>query len=422
MWITVRDGQGVHVGRTGTSPQLLRRTNTVAVLDVMRESGVVTVTELIEATGLVRTTVIAVCDELLRTGWIEELEGASHAQVGRPARRFRFRDRAGFVIGVDVGEVKTTAVVADLRGRVLGRTTRAFADPAPARRLATVDDAVDGALADASVLPESVLAAAVGVAAPVDRGGRISHGQPFWAAFDLGLESRLQGRHGWPVLLANDANLAAMAERWRGVACGVDDLVVMLAGERIGTGVMEAGRLLHGRSGAAGELGSLTLVEGVGSPDGIAALCRAWGDEAVRHGAPETVLRELAGPSGTVGAEAVFRAAAGGDEVAQRILDRLAERLARVIGLLGTLFDPELVVVAGAVAESAGVLLGRIEEQLPRFAATPPRVAVSVLGEEVVSVGAVRLALDHVERHALDLELLAARREPDPDGAGSPRG
>ncbi|WP_231738223.1 ROK family protein [Kocuria rosea] len=410
------------MGRTGTSPQLLRRTNTVAVLDVMRESGVVTVTELIEATGLVRTTVIAVCDELLRTGWIEELEGASHAQVGRPARRFRFRDRAGFVIGVDVGEVKTTAVVADLRGRVLGRTTRAFADPAPARRLATVDDAVDGALADASVLPESVLAAAVGVAAPVDRGGRISHGQPFWAAFDLGLESRLQGRHGWPVLLANDANLAAMAERWRGVACGVDDLVVMLAGERIGTGVMEAGRLLHGRSGAAGELGSLTLVEGVGSPDGIAALCRAWGDEAVRHGAPETVLRELAGPSGTVGAEAVFRAAAVGDEVAQRILDRLAERLARVIGLLGTLFDPELVVVAGAVAESAGVLLGRIEEQLPRFAATPPRVAVSVLGEEVVSVGAVRLALDHVERHALDLELLAARREPDPDGAGSPRG
>ena len=118
-----------------------------------------------------------------------------------------------------------------------------------------------------------------------------------------------------------------------------------------------------------------------------------------------TVLRELAGPSGAVEAEAVFRAAAGGDEVAQQILDRLAERLARVIGLLGTLFDPELVVIAGAVAESAGALLGRIEDLLPRFTATPPRVAVSVLGESVVSVGAVRLALDHVERHALDLEL-----------------
>ena len=110
MWITVHGSQGVQVGRTGTSPQLLRRTNTVAVLEVMREAGVVTVTELIAATGLVRTTVIAVCDDLLRMGWIEELEGASDAQVGRPARLFRFRDRAGFVVGVDrVGQAAALA-------------------------------------------------------------------------------------------------------------------------------------------------------------------------------------------------------------------------------------------------------------------------------------------------------------------------
>lgn len=376
-----------------------------AVLEVMRGAGTVTVTELMEATGLVRTTVIAVCDDLLGMGWIEEAEGAAGAQVGRPARRFRFHDRAGFVVGVDVGEAKTTAVVADLRGRVLGRVTRAFTDPAPERRVVTVDDAVDGALADAAVAPGAVLAAAVGTAAPVDRRGRISHGQPFWAAFDLGLETRLGERYGWPALLANDANLAAMAERWCGAATGVDDLVVMLAGERIGTGVVEAGRLLHGRSGAAGELGGLTLVQGVGSPDGIAALCRAWGAEALLPGAPATALRELAGPSGAVEARDVFRAAAAGDDVAQRILDRLAERLARIIGLLGTLLDPELVVIAGAVAESSAVLLEDIAQQLPRFTATPPRVAVSVLGEAVVPVGAVRLALDHVERHALDLEL-----------------
>ncbi|MGQ1796444.1 ROK family protein [Kocuria oceani] len=396
------------MSRTGTSPQLLRRTNLAAVLQVLRDAGVVTVTELMAATGLVRTTVIAVCDDLLDRGWIQEVEGSSGAQVGRPARRFRFDDRAGFVVGVDVGEARTTAVVADLRGRVLGRATRVFADPAPARRLGTVDAAVDGALADAAVAPDAVLAAAVGIAAPVDRRGSISHGQPFWAAFDLGFERRLQERRGWPTLLANDANLAAMAERWCGAAAGVDDLVVMLAGERIGTGVMEAGRLLHGRSGAAGELGGLALVQGVGSPDGIAALCRAWGAEALLPGAPATALRDLAGPAGTVEARDVFRAAAAGDDVARRILDRLAERLARVIGLLGTLLDPELVVIAGAVAESSAVLLEGIDQQLPRFTATPPRVAVSVLGDAVVSVGAVRLALDHVERHALDLELGAA--------------
>ncbi|MFC6256629.1 sugar kinase, partial [Kocuria oceani] len=106
------------MSRAGTSPQLLRRTNLGAVLQVLRDAGVVTVTELMAATGLVRTTVIAVCDDLLDRGWIQEVEGSSGAQVGRPARRFRFDDRAGFVVGVDVGEARTTAVVADLRGRV----------------------------------------------------------------------------------------------------------------------------------------------------------------------------------------------------------------------------------------------------------------------------------------------------------------
>ena len=398
---------------TGTSPQLLRRTNMGAVLDVMRGTGVVTVTELMAVIGLTRTTVIAVCDDLLRMGWIEEVEGASGPQVGRPARRFLFNDRAGFVVGVDVGAAKTTAVVADMTGRVLGRATQAFTDAAPARRLETVDRATDLALAAASVADDSVLAAAVGIAAPVDRHGRISHAQEFWEVLDIGVESRMAESRGWPVQLANDANLAALAERWRGVGAGVDDLVVMLAGERIGLGVLEDGRLLRGSRGGAGEVGNLDLVRGVGSPDGIAQLCRAWGTDAVRPGAPATVLRDLAVSPEDVSAEMVFRAADAGDEVARQILSRVAERMARVVGLLGTFFDPELVVVAGAVAASAAALLDEIEEHLSEFTATPPGVAVSVLGEAVVSIGAVRLALDHVERHALDLELHTAAGTAD---------
>ena len=100
--------------------------------------------------------------------------------------------------------------------------------------------------------------------------------QHFWSLFDVGLRTALQELHGWTVLLENDANLAALGERWRGSGAGVDDLVVLLAGERLGAGVLESGRLLHGRGGAAGEMGYLDLVEGVGSSDGIASLARQW--------------------------------------------------------------------------------------------------------------------------------------------------
>jgi predicted NBD/HSP70 family sugar kinase len=79
--------------------------------------------------------------------------------------------------------------------------------------------------------------------------------------------------------------------------------------------------------------------------------------------------------------------------------------MARVIGSVATMINPELVVIGGAVANSAGVLLEPIAARLPEFTATPPRVAVSPLGDSIVTVGAVRRALDYVETNTLDLEL-----------------
>jgi predicted NBD/HSP70 family sugar kinase len=77
--------------------------------------------------------------------------------------------------------------------------------------------------------------------------------------------------------------------------------------------------------------------------------------------------------------------------------------MARVISLLATLLNPELVVIGGAVSASAAMLLPTIATELPRLTGTPPRVAVSPLGDAIVATGAVRLALDYVEHNALGL-------------------
>jgi predicted NBD/HSP70 family sugar kinase len=205
------------------------------------------------------------------------------------------------------------------------------------------------------------------------------------------------------VLLENDANLAALGDRWLGAAAGADDVVVILASERLGSGVIEGGRLVHGSRGSAGELAYLDLVEGVGDTFGIAYLARKWAAEALA-GTAATTLRSF-GPH-EVEAEHVFAAAGEGDAVSLEILDRMADRMARVIGTVATMLNPELVVIGGAVANSAGVLLAPISERLRDFTATPPRVAVSPLGDAVVTVGAVRGALDFVEANSLDLDLV----------------
>ncbi|TCC38395.1 ROK family transcriptional regulator [Kribbella speibonae] len=386
------------------TPTMLRRVNAGKVLGVLTRARVMTGTGLIEATGLTRATVHAVCNDLISMGWVVELD-PGRTSVGRPSRRFEFNSHAGYVLGIDIGAAKTTVLVSDLRGETVAKAGRSAADvTTPSERTEIVHETVVEALASAGVTDAQVLAAGAGVAAPVDRDGNILVDDEFWRRFDTGLAQRLTELHGWPVLLENDANLATLGEHWRGEARNVDDLVVLLAGERFGSGLMDSGRLLHGSRGGAGEMVFLKLVEGVGDTHGIARIARENGTAAVADAAVETSLRGLA-TDGVVTAEQVFRAAADGDKVALSILQDIAGRTARVVATLGALFNPELVVLGGAVAEAAAALLPDLEANLAHYTSTPPRVAVSSLGDAIVSVGAVRHALNHVEEHALDLEL-----------------
>ncbi|MDT0167948.1 ROK family transcriptional regulator [Pseudarthrobacter sp. BRE9] len=391
------------------TPQLLRRVSAGAVLEFLRASAAVTVTDVMAATGLTRATTIAVCEDLVRRGWVLEREnqrefGGYHK--GRPARRFEINDRAGVVLGMDIGYSKVTVVVSDLRGRTLGRSSQPFqaGEVDSGERIAFIDGVAESALRSAGAGSGQVLAVCAGVAAPVDRHGDVVATQKFWGLFDLGLQPALKETRGWTVLLENDANLAALGDRWRGAAAGIDDVVVILASERLGSGIVEGGRLVHGTRGSAGELAYLDLVEGVGDTYGIAHLARTWAAEALATPVP-TALRSL--QDGRVEAEQVFAAAKEGDAVALGILDRLADRMARVVGTISTLLNPELVVIGGGVADSADVLLAPISERLTGFTATPARVAVSPLGDSIVTVGAVRCALDYVEKNSLDLELAA---------------
>ncbi|MFF4038358.1 ROK family protein [Streptomyces sp. NPDC001816] len=175
------------------------------------------------------------------------------------------------------------------------------------------------------------------------------------------------------------ADLAALGERWRGAAQGVDDLAVLLAGDRIGAGVFESGRLLHGSRGGFGELGYVGPARGGQGLSGLAALARAWGGEAVRSAAPTSLSEMCHNSPDDLTAEMVFAAAADGDHVALKILDRLTTSMARVIASLSILLNPALVVIGGAVAESADAITPDLTARLSTYTSTPPLVAVSRL-------------------------------------------
>lgn len=385
----------------------------------MWDSEPVTGSDLMASTGLTRATVHDVCDDLIQHGWIREVENQrEHGdyRLGRPARRYSFQPMAGVVIGVDCGVNRAVAVVCDLRGHTLARHERAFSGPEhpPEERLDVLSRILLEALDAAGLAPSQVLTVAVGVSAPVDLDGRTEgRHNPYWERMNPDIAEHLAGRHGWTVLVDNDANLAALAEGWVGAGRGLRNFVTLLADEAIGAGIVEDGTLLRGVRGGAGEMGFLVMVEGVGSPDGLATLSRQWARDALRDRTahPESSLRRLAPED--IEAEAVFEAAAAGDPLAADIVERLGERCARIVSTLAVLLDTERIVLAGTLSSSYSRILQVIERDLPRYVHPPmPAVAVSELGGDVISTGAVRRALDHVREHALEFDLPAARPLP----------
>lgn len=377
----------------GSVTRRLRDDNARAVLLHVWDlppGAAVTGSDLIAVTGLSRATVHDVCDELIDRGWLRELENERSTGTytkGRPARRYGFDARAGAVVGIDAGEHRISVRVTDLRGDPLAAVERVVDQAAGrtpvAHRIAALDEVLREACAAAG--SPRVLAVSVGVPAPVGVDGRtVGTDNPFWAFTNPDLAGVLGDRFAWPVLVENDANLAALAEGWCGAGAGLAHQVTVLAGERIGAGVVDDGRLLRGVRGGVGEMRYLDIVEGVGSSAGLGK-----------------VLRDL---GGTEEAADVLAAARAGGLVATAQVEIAGLRLTRIVVTLVSLFDPERVILAGGAASPA--LVEVVNRELPSFLDLPrPLVVASTLGRDVVVLGALRRALDHVRGEALSLHL-----------------
>jgi predicted NBD/HSP70 family sugar kinase len=359
------------------TPSLLRRLNAGRLLDALRAAdGPLRVTELMARTGLSRPTVDAVADELLRLGWVTEAAPEPSGR-GRPARSLAFAAGAGHVAGVDIGEVKVRAAVADLRGDIVAERVAEFGG---AERLPVIRRVARAALKDAGVAREDVLGACVGCTGAMDRAtGRVIFSSVFAAGFDL--VRALRGTLGPAIVVENDCNLAVLAERWQGAAVGLDDVVCVLGGERIGAGILVGGALLRGHAGAAGEL----------------AFLGAYAEEHGARGIGQLV-RELAGEE----PEAVFARAAQGDVAALALVDRAERWAGQGIVVTAQVVNPEVVVIGGGVARAGEVLLAPLRRRLEAMVRMPPRLAASPLAERGPLLGAVRLALDELEPRLLD--------------------
>lgn len=310
------------------------------------------------------------------------------------------------LVGIDAGEHTLIAQVTDLAGRP--RATASCSLPGgvaagPDARIQALREAVDRALAEANALTCPRVLTVVGVPAPVDGHGLSPRDEVgFWTTMNPGLVEALAQGAG-PVVVENDANLAAIAEHAGGSG---DHVVTLLMGERFGAGLIVDGHLLRGSGGGAGEMRFLDLaLEDHHGADGVAALARRWVLEqraAAGSDGKDSPLELI--PADELTAVDVFRAAEHGDRLALAVLDRIGDRLARIVAILSSLLGVETVVVAGAIAGAIEPVLARARHVLPQLSGPPhPEVVASAHGSEVVVRGAIELALARLREDPMAL-------------------
>jgi glucokinase len=309
------------------------------------------------------------------------------------------------VIGVDAGGTKLLAGVVH-EDLTVGHSVRRLWSGGD--RAEVLDTMVEAVSAARDSVGGNVRAVGFGIPALIDFASGVAISSVHLPLDGLPFRELMAERLGLPVFVDNDANLAALAEQRVGAARGFANVVMLTLGTGIGSGVVLGGRLMRGATGAAAEIGHMTIdLHGPpcqGNCPGRGCLeVMASGTAIGRDGTdagrrvPDSALGRAVAQRGTVTGEEVAALAVSGDEPACSVMAAIGRNLGAGLASVVNIFEPEVIVIGGGAAAAGDLLLDPAREVVAQRALRPGRDTVRIvpalLGEEAGMVGAALFAL-----------------------------
>lgn len=385
------DGRSVGAG-VDSRLSLLRELGEQEVLETIFRTGPITRPEIAAATNLSKPTVSAAVSRLEQVGLVHAV-GRRAGQRGRSPVAYVVSSRVGFVVGADIGGSNVRVAAADLFGEPicdLRRPTAKHSSRAVGvQLLEMVTEVIDQAGG------EHGRPLALGVSAPgiVDQtSGRVTslaYNVAPEGGFDpLGV---IRERFDLPVLVENNVNLAAVGEKWFGLARGISTMVFIALGAGIGMGIIIEDQVVRGAHGAAGEIGYLPLAGDPFDPrhrlhGGLEDEIGAAGIVAAFNERRDPDDRELSS------VHEVFDLAADGNAAARSVVDHVASLLGTAVATACAILDPELVVLGGGIGANP-LLLRPVRGSAATLVPITARIETSLLGERAALQGAIAIAL-----------------------------
>jgi len=306
------------------------------------------------------------------------------------------------VIGVDLGGTNIKAGAVSYDGTVLFRCrTATEGHRGPEAVVDRIAQAIRDCLAGVEDGRRRAAGVCVGSPGPLDlKNGVVltAPNLPGWV--NIPLRAMIEERAGLPCVVENDANAAALGEQWMGAGKGADSLVLFTLGTGIGGGIVLNGRIWHGFTGVAAEIGHMSI-----HPDGPACNCGGRGCIEAYASATAMVrrMREtiaagrntiLARKADKLTARNIHEAAVAGDQAALENVQMTGFYLGVAIANILNVLNPEVVALSGGVTAAGDMLLKPIQETVRERALEAARQGVKIcftrLGDDAGVIGAAR--------------------------------
>jgi len=387
----------------------VKNINKYAILDLIRFTpGGISRVELARQMGLTRAAVTAIMNDLLANGLVREAESQTRSKpAGRKPIVLEINPSKGHVAAIDMGATHAMALVADYSARVIAEKEIPFdirRDPEIC--LFEIDTLLRDTILQANLSISDLSAVGFGVPGPIvtEVGSVIAPPlMPGWDTYPI--KDHLEELWALPVSLNNDAELGAIGEWAYGAGRGERYLMYVKVGTGVGAGILLNGQIYQGATGAAGEIGHITIDENgpLCSCGNRGCLEAMSGGRAIANQAKDAVLKgqrtQLAyiDPIEKLSAKDVIDSARNGDLLAQQIMTEAGTHLGTAIAGLVNLFNPGMIVVGGGVSQIGDLLLDPIRrivgERSLKASSRSVRITSALLGRRSVAMGGVVQAL-----------------------------